>query len=129
MFRRKTKTTVPEDTRRAFGVTAGMVDEAQRALIAAVPTSRHPGMPLAGALRAFLTALDAVEETMPAWRHETTHHEWTNCSEGVHESRTQAEALHRRNADLTFEQLNAVIGDVLYPLEVFADAERDLRRR
>ena len=120
---------MPDEIRRAFGATAALVDEAQRALIAAVPTSRHRGIPLGEALSAFGASLDAVDTRMPAWRHETTAHEWTKCSEGVEESRRQAAALQRANAGFTFEQLNAVIGDVLYPLEVFADAERELRRR
>ena len=129
MFRRRRNDPLPEETRRAFFVAAGLVDQAQRALIAAVPTSRNPGMPLAQALDAFLAALRTLDGAMPAWRDDHVAHEWTKCSDGISESRIQAERLQKHNVELTFEQLNAQIGDVLYPLEAFVDAERGLRRR
>jgi hypothetical protein len=129
MFRKRRSDPLPDSTRRAFAIAAGLVDEAQRALIAAVPTSRNPGVPLAGALDAFIEALSALDDAMPAWRHERVAHEWTKCAEGIREARAQAVALQHIDAELTFEQLNARVGDVLYPLEAFADAERDFRRR
>ena len=129
MFRKRLKDPLPEEIRRAFSMAAGLVDEAQRALIAAVPTSRNPGVSLADALEAFLAALQTLERAMPAWRDDRVAHEWTKCSDGILQARDQAEALRRYDAELTFEQLNARVGDILYPLEAFADAERDLRRR
>jgi hypothetical protein len=129
MFRKRRSDPLPETTRRAFAVAAGLVDEAQRALIAAVPTSRNPGVPLAGALDAFIAALSALDDAMPAWRDERVAHEWTKCAEGIREARSQAMALQSIDVELTFEQLNARVGDVLYPLEAFADADRDIRRR
>jgi hypothetical protein len=66
---------------------------------------------------------------MAPWRDERVAHEWTKCVEGIREARAQAVALQRIDVDLTFEQLNARVGDLLYPLEAFADAERDFRRR
>jgi hypothetical protein len=110
-------------------VAAGLVDEAQRALIAAVPTSRNPGRPLTDALDAFLAALGTLDAAMPTWRDDRVAHEWTKCSEGIGQARDQAKALRQQDEELTFEQLNARVGDVLYPLEAFADAERDLRGR
>lgn len=129
MFRKPPKDPLPEEIRRAFSVAAGLVDEAQRALIAAVPTSRNPGVPLADALEAFLVAVRTLDGAMPAWRDDRVAHEWTKCSDGILQAREQAEMLQRLDVNLTFEQLNARVGDVLYPLEAFADAERDLRRR
>lgn len=129
MFRRRPKDPLPEEIRRAFSVAAGLVDEAQRALIAAVPTSRNPGIPLTDALDSFLAALRTLDAAMPAWRDDRVAHEWTKCSDGIEQARDQAEALRKQDVELTFEQLNARVGDVLYPLEAFADAERGLRRR
>jgi hypothetical protein len=129
MFRKRRSDPLPDTTLRAFSVAAGLVDKAQRALIAAVPTSRNPGVPLTDALGAFITALDTLDDAMPAWHDERVAHEWTKCAEGIREARAHATALQRIDADLTFEQLNASVGDVLYPLEAFADAERDFRRR
>jgi hypothetical protein len=129
MFRKRAPDPLPEKIRRGFAIAAGLVDEAQRALIAAVPTSRNSGVPLGEALEAFLLALENLNDSMPAWRDDRLAHEWTKCSDGVREARAQAEALQQRDVELTFEQLNAAVGDVLYPLEAFADTERDLRRR
>jgi putative heme degradation protein len=129
MFRKRRSDRLPEPTRRAFAVAAGLVNEAQRALIAAVPTSRNSGVPLSNALVAFIAALGALDEAMAAWRDERVAHEWTKCAEGIREARSQAIALQSIDVELTFEQLNTRVGDVLYPLEAFADAERDLRRR
>jgi hypothetical protein len=128
MFHRK-KQPLPERVRRGFAVAAGLVEGAQRALIAAIPTSRDPGVPLAEALDAFLERLDEIVGTMQAWQDDRVAHEWTICAKGVHEARAQAELLRAEQTELTFEQLNARVGDVLYPLEAFADVERDLRRR
>ena len=94
-----------------------------------MPTSRDPGVPLSDAIEAFLHGLDAVEAAMPSWRDETVAHEWTKCSEGITEARAAAQRLKSLNLELTFEALNAQIGDVLYPLEAFVDAERSVRRR
>jgi hypothetical protein len=129
MFRKRASDPLPDSTRRAFVIAAGLVDEAQRALIAAVPTPRNPGVPLPDALDEFIAALDRLEDAMAPWRDERVAHEWTKCVEGIREARAQAVALQRIDVDLTFEQLNARVGDLLYPLEAFADAERDFRRR
>jgi hypothetical protein len=128
VFRKRAKDE-EEPSRRAFDVVAALVDHAQRTLIAAVPTARDPGVPLRDALDAFLRALDEIDDAMPAWRDERVAHEWTMCRDGITEARASARRLLALNIELTFEQLNAQIGDVLYPLEAFVDAERSMRRR
>ena len=115
--------------RKGFGRVASSVDHAQRSLIAAVPTSRDPGVPLDDALDRFLEGLTDAEAAMQAWRDDSVAHEWTKCSDALAEARSAAERLRNLNVGLTFEQLNAQIGDVLYPLEVFVEAESSLRRR
>ena len=115
--------------RRAFGLVASQIDHAQRALLAAVPTSRDQGIPLRDALDAFIHSLDDAARGMDSWKGERLAHEWTKCSDGITEARELAAHLRERNVELTFEQLNAQIGDVLYPLEAFVDAERSVRRR
>jgi hypothetical protein len=129
MRRRRKTEPLPPHVRSAFDAVAALVDAAQRALLAAVPTSRDPGIPLGEALGHFSRALDSLEAAMPSWRDEQVAHEWTKCSEALAEARAQAGTLRLSDDNLTFEQLNARIGDILYPLESFADVERDLRRR
>jgi hypothetical protein len=129
-MRLKRRTTAPDDpVRKGFGAAASLVDRAQRTLLDAVPTSRDPGVPLPEALDAFLRGLADVESSMASWKDESVAHEWTKCSEAIAESRAAALRLRNLDVELTFEQLNAQIGDVLYPLEAFVDAERSVRRR
>jgi hypothetical protein len=128
MFKRKRKERLPDELTRAFMRTAVLVDEAQRALVAAVPTSRDPGIPVADAIDAFDQRLELARASMTAWRDDRLAHEWTKCSDVLREAHENANQL-RLEAGLTFEQLNARVGDVLYPLESFADVEREIRRR
>ena len=115
--------------RKGFGRVASSVDHAQRSLIAAVPTSRDPGIPLGDAIAHFLAGLNDAEAAMQTWKDDSVAHEWTKCSDALGAARAAAEKLKNLNIELTFEQLNAQIGDVLYPLEAFVDAESRLRRR
>ena len=127
-FKRR-KSTPDDPVRRGFGAVASLVDRAQRSLLEAIPTSRDPGVPLGEALDAFLRGLADVESAMASWNDDSVAHEWTKCSEAIGESRAAARRMKDLDAELTFEQLNAQIGDVLYPLEAFVDAERSMRRR
>lgn len=107
---------------------AAALDSAQRALLAAIPTARDPGVPLAGAIAAFEDGLRQTEALMPAWRTPATATHYDRCARAIVEARGQAERLRLEPGRLEFEVLNARVGDVLHPLEVFADAERVLRR-
>jgi len=81
------------------------------------------------ALDAFLAGLAEVESSMASWKDDSVAHEWTKCSDAIAESRAAARKLRNLDVEFTFEQLNAQIGDVLYPLEAFVEAERSVRRR
>jgi hypothetical protein len=115
--------------RREFSIVAAHVDRAQRAMLASIPTSRDPGIPVAQALKGFGAALDDAAGAMAAWQDERLAEDWTRCSDALREARDEAGKLRLNAGELTFEQLNARVGDVLYPLETFADVERNLRRR
>jgi hypothetical protein len=114
--------------RAAFDGVADHIVSAQRALLAAIPTPRDEGVPLAQALAAFGEHLRRAEAAMPSWRAESVLHEWTTCSRALGEARAEAERLRVTPQDLGFERLNERVGDVLHPLETFGDAERALRR-
>ena len=105
-----------------------MLDGAQRVLLAAVPTSRDEGTPLAEALGAFLDGLARAEEAMPAWRDHRTEAIWHRCAEALVASRAAAEQLRDPSLQLGFEALNVRLGEVISPLEEFADAASELRR-
>jgi hypothetical protein len=129
-MRFKRRTSTPDDPiRKGFEAVASLIDHTQRTLLEAVPTARDPGVPLREALDAFLRGLGTVETSMASWKDDSVAHEWTKCWEAIAESRAAARRLMDLDVELTFEQLNAQIGDVLYPLEAFVDAERSMRRR
>jgi hypothetical protein len=128
LFRRRPADPEAERLRDAFAAVAERLDDAQRALLAAIPTARTAGIPLALALLEFDKGLDEAETAMPAWRHDRTSALWEECEVGLREARREADRLRLEPADLGFEALNARIGDVLAPLERFTEAERALRR-
>lgn len=113
----------------AFLEVAEALDAAQRALLGAVPTSRHPGIPLGEAIASFRRRLAEAEARMPAWRRDATADVHDRCAAALDAARAEAETLAGEPGPLGFERLNARIGDVLHPLEEFAEAERALRRR
>jgi hypothetical protein len=116
------------DARDAFRRCAAELNSAQRALLAAVPTSRDTGIPLDEAIDAFLEGLDRLEAQMPGWRIEQTEDAWKDCFRVVAESR--AEALRvKENPPAGFEALNARLADVIAPFEQFAYAALSLRKR
>ena len=131
MFRR-----TPEDLRaplEAFRVVVEHVERAKGSLTDAVPTTRLPGRPLAEALLEFEDALAAADAAMPAWRTEALEHAWGACESALAEARASARRV-RLDADppAGFEALIGTIGDLLAPLDAFADAAdrfRELRRR
>jgi hypothetical protein len=129
LFRRKARDPELAAAREAFRRAAVQLDSAQLALLAAVPTARHPGVPLADALARFLGALDRADALMPAWRIPATEDAWQRCSAALTEARAQARRLRdERGApdELGFEALNARLGEIISPLEEFADWARDL---
>lgn len=124
MFRRRT----PNPALEPFLHMASALDAAQRGLLAAVPAPRDDGIPLAEAIASFERGLTETEARMPGWRTEETASMHEECSAALREARAEAERLRLEPGRLTFETLNARIGDVLHPLEIFADTERALRR-
>jgi hypothetical protein len=106
-----------------------LLDSAQRALLAAVPTSRDQGVPLDEALSTFLSGLAETDEAMQAWRAPATEPLWERCREALAQARAAAERLagDATRTTVGFEALNARLGDVLSPLEEFADVAASLR--
>jgi hypothetical protein len=128
MFGRGKK--APDPSLGAFLAAAEALDRAQRALLTAVPTSRNPGASLAEALGVFGRGLAEAERLMPPWRTDATEAWWQRCEAALRAASDEAARLSDNPPGPTdFEALNARIGDVLDPLEDFADAERVLRGR
>lgn len=98
------------------------IDAAQRELLSAVPTARDPGVPLAEALAGFSVGLTEAERLLDAWEHPQR----ARCAAAIGSARAEAAQLRLSPGPLGFEALNARIGDVLHPLEVFVEIERSL---
>lgn len=122
----------PETTaaRDAFRRVTMELDAAQRTLLAAVPTSRDAGLPLTEAIDGFLAGLTRAEAAMSEWRTAKTELLWRRCAEALVEARSQAQRLRDDPAAerLTFEPLNARLGDLVTPLEEFAEVAGEIRR-
>lgn len=125
MFRRK----APNPTLEAFLRMAEKLDQAQRGLLGAIPTSRDPGVPTLAALDAFDRHLIEATELMPAWHADDTRSMHARCTEAIEHAQRESALLRAQAGTLSFETLNVRVGDILHPLEEFADTERALRKR
>ncbi|MEX2554649.1 MAG: hypothetical protein WEB06_03350 [Actinomycetota bacterium] len=116
--------------REAFRRVVSELDAAQRVLLSAIPTSRDPGSPLKPAIEEFLAGLGRAEASMAAWRNDRTEPIWTRCTQALMMARIHAERMRDdpASARLGFEPLNARLGDIVSPLEEFADAAEEIRR-
>lgn len=127
LFRRRRADPQLRTARDAFLRAASELDAAQKALLAAVPTSRDEGVPLAEAIAAFLAGLDRMDAAMPSWRIAQTEESWKRCFGAMSEARVAAERLRDEPHPPGFEALNARLGEIIAPLEEFAYAALTLR--
>ena len=107
---------------KAFDTTVAFVEEARRRLVAAAPVGRSAGAPLAGALAGFEEGLRAAAATMDSWRTDELEDVWAACSEALDESLRLAEALRLGQVPEGYEQLYGTLGDLMDPLQAFANA-------
>lgn len=124
LLRKRRSDPAAESIKAAFEPVATAVEAAQRALLAAIPTARDPGVPLGQALAAFGVRLEQAQTAaagLPAaWR--------DRVGAPLAEARARAGSLRLVESALGFEALNARVGEVLHPLEDVADIEREVRR-
>jgi hypothetical protein len=104
-----------------------LVEEAAEALATARPSGRGPGAPPATALAGFEEGIRAARETMPEWRSSGVDDAWRACLAGLDEAGLRAERLRLESAPEGYEQLYGALGDLLEPLEVFAQTLERLR--
>jgi hypothetical protein len=114
----------------AFQVTVLAVERAKDALIAAVPSPRgKQRRTVAEAVVEFEAAIRETSTMMDRWRRAEIESEWWACAEGIDEALRRAERLRLEAPPLDYEGLVAALGELIAPLEAFADAERRLGRR
>lgn len=117
---------------REFQALVPALERAKAALTESVPGTRLPGIPLAETLIRFEEALRTVRGGMDAWRSPELEDVWLTSSAGLEEALELGERVRLRAPEPAgFEDLVALIGDLLAPLEVFgaaAERFRALRR-
>jgi hypothetical protein len=103
------------------------VEAAKEAAVAAVPSARAPGIPLAECVFRFERELGLAQGRMDAWRHDDLTAEWEACLAGVAQALRRAEDLRMRAPDLGHESLLFELADLIAPLEPFEQAAQRFR--
>lgn len=115
------------ETGAAFSEVVATIERGKAALVSAVPTARSEGTPLAEALYAFEATLRQARAGMEAWRTAETETIWQASSSALREAAERAERLRLEAPELDHEGLVMTLGDLMAPLDVFADAARRFR--
>lgn len=117
---------------REFQALVRALERAKAALTESVPGTRLPGIPLAETLLRFEEELRTVRGGMDAWRSPELEDVWLTSSAGLEEALELGERVRLRAPEpAEFEDLVALIGDLLAPLGAFgaaAERFRTLRR-
>jgi fermentation-respiration switch protein FrsA (DUF1100 family) len=110
-----------------FREVAALVDAAKDALLAAVPGRRGPGVPVAEALAAFEEQLGAARAALDDWP--ASHGgDRLVLEKAIDASLRRAETLRMEASPEGYEELYALLGDVLDPLDAVAEVAERLRR-
>jgi hypothetical protein len=111
----------------AFEDTVKAVERAKEALVAAVPSPRgKQRRTVAEAVLEFEQEIREAAALMDGWRRPDVEGAWQSCVRAVEESIRRAERLRLDAPPLDYEGLVSALGDLIAPLEAFADAERRL---
>ncbi len=114
----------------AFLDCAEVIEGGRRLLLGTLPTGRVEPAPIGVGLDALGRALDDAEAWMPRWRVEGLEPDWDDCAAAIAESRGAFDEVREVAASTgELEELLEAVGDVVAPLDAFADAEREWRRR
>lgn len=109
----------------AFDAALAEVERAKAALVAAVPSPRGAvRRPVAEAVLEFEEALREADDRLDAWH--GAPEAVAACRAGIREALRRAERLRLEAPDLDYEGLVTVLGDLIHPLEVFADSGKEL---
>ena len=104
-----------------------LVERAKADLVQAVPSPRGlPGRPVADAVGAFEDGLGRAAAELDGWRTGDPDVR-RSCRLGIEEAPARVERLRLDSPALDYEGLVTALGDLLAPLDVFAEAERSLR--
>ena len=115
---------------QAFLDCAAVIEGGRRTLLGTMPVGRVEPTPVGLGVDAMAAALDDAREWMDAWHIEALEDDWRECSEAMDEARTNLADVREVAAETTeLEELQEAVGEVVAPLDAFADAEQAWRRR
>lgn len=131
LFQRRPE--LPDDLHDAWWTfldCAQAIEAGRRVLLGTLPTGRVEPAPVAVGVDALRQSLEDVRAWMPAWRLPQLAEDWDECAAAVDEAETQCDELLQVAADTDeLEELLEAVGEVVAPLDAFADAERAWRRQ
>lgn len=120
--------TVPEHLRAAwdaFHAQAERVETARRALLGCLPVGRVDPAPVPVGLDLVRDELDAVRSELDVWRIPALEAQWDAVRDAVDEAAGAiGEARRVATSSFELEELLEAVGDVVAPLDAWAEAER-----
>lgn len=131
MFRRKPP--LPDDLHSAwwcFVDCAEVIEAGRRHLLATLPAGRVEPAPIGVGLDAMAHAISDASEWMDDWRFEELEDVWTACADALHEAGDSVPEVREVAANPgELDDLIGALQGIVDPLDVFADAEAEWRRR
>ena len=106
---------------------AKALDEGSRALLAAVPSARRPGVPLEASVQGFLAGTAAAREELPGWALPALAAAHEASAAALDAAERRAIRLPEVTAGMEFEHRTEAIGEVLDELAPIQEAEQALR--
>ena len=113
----------------AFLDCAQAIEAGRRVLLGTLPTGRVEPAPVAVGVDALARSLEDVRAWMPTWRLPEIADDWEDCVAAVEEAEANLDHVREVAANTSeLEELLEAVGEVVAPLDAFADAERAWRR-
>ncbi len=131
MFRRKPD--LPAELHPAwwsFVDCAEVIEAGRRVLLGTLPTGRVEPAPIGVGTDAVRRSITDARDWMPQWRLDDLEHAWQDCQAALDDAEgglTEVDEVAATTSEL--EELLESLQGVIDPLDTFADAEREWRRR
>jgi hypothetical protein len=131
MFRRKPD--LPQELQPAwwsFVDCAEVIEAGRRVLLGTLPTGRVEPAPIGVGTDAVRRSITDAREWMPLWRLDELESDWQDCQSALDDAERGLEEVDEVAASTSeLEELLESLQGVIDPLDTFADAEREWRRR
>ncbi|MDX1621174.1 MAG: hypothetical protein R3320_09300 [Nitriliruptorales bacterium] len=115
---------------RSFLDCAEMIEGGRRLLLSTLPTGRVEPAPIGVGIEAMRRSIADTREWMDRWKIDELEVAWDECRDGLDEAEAALDDLaHTAATTSELEELLEAVEEVVSPLDAFADAEREWRRR